>query len=155
MIVLTGEQSLRLRCGACDRRDYLNSKPCAEVIVSTGGEILLLKRSIEPFLGYWDIPGGFLEDGEHPEDGARRELLEEAGIEIDIAGLIGIYVDEYPGEEKLHTVTFSYAGAPRGEPYPYDEADEVRYFPADRIPENLAFDHARHSIEDWRDSEFS
>ena len=154
-MVLSGERSLKIRCGACHRPDYINSKPCAEVIAATGGEILLLRRSIEPFWGCWDIPGGFLEDGEHPEDGARRELLEEAGIGIDIAGLIGIYIDEYPGEEKVHTVTLSFAGAPVGDPYPNDEDDEVRYFPADRIPENLAFDHAKKVIEDWRKSEFS
>jgi 8-oxo-dGTP diphosphatase len=141
---------IRLKCGDCDRPDYIASKPCAEVVVADAGNVLLVKRSIEPYLGYWDIPGGFLEDGEHPEDGARREVLEEAGIEVELGGLIGVYVERYPGEEAISTVTLAYAGTPRGEPRPGDETTAVRYFPAGAIPENLAFDHAKRTIEDWR-----
>ena len=115
---------------------------------------MLVKRSIEPYFGYWDIPGGFLEDGEHPEDGACREVLEEAGIEIELKGLIGVYVESYPGEEMVNTLTLAYAAAPRGEPKPGHETTAVRYFPADAIPQNLAFDHAKQTIADWRSGGF-
>ena len=40
---------------------------------------MLIRRGIEPSLGLWDLPGGFLEPGEHPLDGCIRELLEETG----------------------------------------------------------------------------
>ncbi len=144
----------RLKCGDCNRPDYIASKPCAEVIVADLGKVLLVKRSIEPYLGFWDIPGGFLEDGEHPEDGARREVLEETGIEIELKGLIGVYVERYPGEEAVNTLTLAFAAAPRGEPRPGDETSAVGYFAADAIPENLAFDHAKRTIGDWRAGEF-
>ncbi len=154
MRVTGGGSPVRLKCGECDRPDYIASKPCAEAVVAEQGRILLVKRSIEPYFGYWDIPGGFLEDGEHPEDGARREVLEEAGIEIKLKGLIGVYVESYPGEEMVNTLTLAYAAVPLGEPRPGDETTAVRYFPAKAIPENLAFDHAKQTIEDWRSGGF-
>ena len=155
MQVMGSESPIRLTCRACGRPDYLASKPCAEAVVAEQGQILLVKRDIEPYFGCWDIPGGFLEDGEHPEDGARREVREEAGIEIELKGLIGIYVESYPGEEVINTLTLAYAAVPLGEPRPGHETTAVRYFPADAIPENLAFDHAKQTIEDWRAGKFS
>lgn len=155
MQVTGSESPIRLTCGACGRPDYMASKPCAEAVVAERGRILLVKRDIQPYFGYWDIPGGFLEDGEHPEDGARREVLEEAGVEIELKGLIGVYVESYPGEEIINTLTLAYAAVPLGEPRPGHETTAVRYFPANAIPENLAFDHAKQTIEDWRASRFS
>jgi len=50
--------------------------------VVKGGRLLLVKRGVEPYKGCWDIPGGFLEAGEHPEDGAVREGQEETGLKL-------------------------------------------------------------------------
>jgi len=65
----------------------------AVVYVERGDEILLLKRAEGTALaGQWFLPGGAIERDELPEDGARRELREEAGIEIDgDLELIGAY----------------------------------------------------------------
>ena len=63
-------------------------------------------------------------------------------------GLIGITLDDYPGQEKLTVLTVSYLAAPLGEPRPGDETGEVRYFAEDEIPENLAFGHARETIRE-------
>ena len=141
---------MRLECERCRRPEYLNSKPCAEALVVRDGSVLLVKRNIEPFRGYWDIPGGFLEDGEQPEDGVRREVLEEAGLDVRVLSLLGVYGEAYPGPEKINTLTFTYIAEPLGEPKALDESEEVRFFPADRIPERLAFDHARRAIGDWQ-----
>ena len=128
MQVTGSESPIRLTCGACGRPDYVASKPCAEAVVAERGRILLVKRDIEPYFGYWDIPGGFLEDGEHPEDGARREVLEEAGVEIELKGLIGVYVESYPGEEMVNTLTLAYAAVPLGEPRPGARDDSRQVF---------------------------
>ena len=65
----------RASCPGCGRVHYENAKPCAgAIVVDAAGRVLLGKRSIEPFKGLWDIPGGFLEAEEHPEEGARREV---------------------------------------------------------------------------------
>ena len=64
----------------------------AVVYAERGGQILLLKRAGGALSGQWFLPGGLVEDGELPEEGARRELLEESGLHI--AGdleLVGAY----------------------------------------------------------------
>jgi len=53
--------------------------------------VLLARRGHEPFLGRWDIPGGFLEEGEHPLDGLRRELREETGLEVEPLEVLTVF----------------------------------------------------------------
>ena len=43
----------------------------------------------------WDVPGGFLEEGEHPLDGLRRELREETGLEVEPVRFVGVWMDVY------------------------------------------------------------
>ena len=84
-------------CDRCAWRWYANPKPAAAVLLErTEGdagepEILLLKRAVEPGLGGWDLPAGYLDPGESFEMAARRETLEESGIEVELLGLIGVY----------------------------------------------------------------
>ena len=54
------------------------------------GRILLCRRAIEPRLGYWTIPAGFMENGETTQDAARRESLEEAQAEVEIGSLLAV-----------------------------------------------------------------
>src|SRR5262245_26214655 len=68
----------RVSCPVCGFVAYANPKPAAVgLITDEQGRLLLVKRAIEPFKGCWDAPGGFVEEGEHPLDAVRRELLEE------------------------------------------------------------------------------
>ena len=55
--------------------------------------IVLVQRAIEPGLGKWTFPSGYVNRGEVVEDALRRELLEECGIECEIVGLVGVYSD--------------------------------------------------------------
>lgn len=54
----------------------------AAIVRDSGGRVLLLKHRFRPGSG-WGLPGGFLERGEQPEDGLRRELREEIGLEVE------------------------------------------------------------------------
>jgi ADP-ribose pyrophosphatase YjhB (NUDIX family) len=75
---------------------WANSKPCASIVVANNlGEILLTTRAIEPDKGKLDLPGGFLQLGEHPYDGARREAREELQVEIEPEGILGFAMDTY------------------------------------------------------------
>ena len=53
--------------------------------------ILLLKRAVEPGIGEWDLPAGYLDPGESFEIAARRETLEESGIDVELVQLAGVY----------------------------------------------------------------
>jgi len=85
-----------LACDRCGWRWYANPKPAAAVLVERAGatgetEILLLRRAVEPGLGAWDLPAGYLDPGESFEIAARREAAEESGLEIELLSLTGVY----------------------------------------------------------------
>ena len=81
----------------------------AVVYAERGDEILLLQRAAGSALaGQWYLPGGMVEHGELPEEGARRELLEESGLEIDgELEIIGCYPMRVYGYD---TLQISYRG---------------------------------------------
>ncbi len=83
-------------CDRCAWRWYANPKPAAAVLVERRGsagevEILLLRRAVEPGLGGWDLPAGYLDPGESFEIAARRETAEEAGLDVELIALTGVY----------------------------------------------------------------
>ncbi len=85
-----------LVCERCGWHWYANPKPAAGCLVERsapdgGAEVLLLRRAVEPGRGAWDLPAGYLEPGESPEEAARRETLEEAGFGVELLRLVGVY----------------------------------------------------------------
>ena len=85
-----------LVCDRCGWRWYANPKPAAGVLLeraSADGEpsVLLLLRAMNPGRGAWDLPAGYLDPGESFEAAARREAREEAGLEVELVGLGGVY----------------------------------------------------------------
>jgi ADP-ribose pyrophosphatase YjhB (NUDIX family) len=75
-------------CGSCGTIHYLNPKVVVGSVPEYQGRILICKRGIEPRLGYWTIPAGFMENDETLEAGAAREAVEEARIEVEIGSLL-------------------------------------------------------------------
>ncbi len=137
-------------CRACRRTVWHNSAPCAGVLIVREGRLLLVKRGIEPFKGWWDIPGGFLQLGEPPTAGAAREALEETGLQVAIEDFIGVYVDRY-GDDGRYTLNFYYtAQIIGGELKASDDAVEIGWFGPDELPDQIAFDNGRRAIADWR-----
>ena len=137
----------RLCCDGCDFVFYLDPKLAAGAIVTLNDRIVLLRRAIEPAYGAWVFPGGFVDRGEHPEGAACREAYEEAGVEIRVDGILGIYNDP-PGSP---TVLVVYHGAVvRGEPAALDESLEVGLFhPSDLPWAELAFTTTRLALTDY------
>ncbi|MGH2461349.1 MAG: NUDIX hydrolase [Chloroflexota bacterium] len=129
-------------CANCGATHYHNSKPAAGALILRGDRILLVERAVEPFKGYWDIPGGFLELGEHPADGARREALEETGLLVEVADPpFAILMDRY-GDSDDRTLNLYYlARVIGGDPHPADDAAALRWFPLSALPDRIAFDH--------------
>jgi ADP-ribose pyrophosphatase YjhB (NUDIX family) len=141
----------RVECPSCGFRNYASSKPTSSALcVDDEGRVLLSKRAIPPFEGHWDFPGGFLEEGEHPLDGVRRELREEAGVEIEPLELLGIWMDRY-GSDGSAAATLNLYYAARivdGEPEPADDVAELRWFAPEEIPyDEISFGHLHEVLE--------
>ena len=121
------------------------------MVEDDAGRVLLALRAHDPRAGQWDLPGGYLEEGEHPEEGVRRELREEAGVEVAIDRLIGLYIDETGYATGGHTLNCHYlCHITDGFPTPNDDVEELRWFAADALPEQIAFDNARAALRDWK-----
>jgi 8-oxo-dGTP diphosphatase len=109
---------------------------------------MLTRRARPPHEGWWDLPGGFLEPGEHPEAGVVRELREETGLEVRPLRLIGIYMDVY-GEDGDPTMSLTYECAVvGGQPRADDDVLEIGWFGPDDLPP-IAFEHAQRVLADW------
>lgn len=125
--------------------------PTANVLVERDDRILLARRGHEPWYGHWCIPGGFQDFGEHPEEGARREVLEEVGVRVELTGLVGIYVSRYErphGADWIQTTV--YLGRTDDEPLVSDgEMLECGWFDPDELPEPMLPSHVVR-IDDWR-----
>ena len=128
--------------------EYPRPALSADVVVFAGEpdarRVLLVRRGIEPFVGMWAIPGGFVEEGEPLEDAARRELAEETGLYLEGSlTRVGAFGD--PGRDpRGWTVSAAYAGNAGREPIPVrggDDAAEAAWVSLDDLPP-LAFDHA-------------
>ncbi|HUU55040.1 MAG TPA: NUDIX hydrolase [Armatimonadota bacterium] len=141
----------RRACPQCEFVDYENPRPCVGVLVIDRGKVLLVARAIEPFKGYWDIPGGFLDSDEHPADAAKREMMEETGLLVEPVEVLDFWVDVY-GEETFHTLNICYlARLAGGEAKAGSDATRVEWFPLDALPPNIAFNWERQALEKLRD----
>ena len=116
---------------------YAGSQPTASAVVrDDAGRILLARRAGEPEAGKWDLPGGFLDEGEHPLDGLHRELREETGLEIEPLELVAIELDVYgDGPEAPATLNLYWTARPvAGEPEAADDVSELRWFAPEELP---------------------
>jgi ADP-ribose pyrophosphatase YjhB (NUDIX family) len=122
-------------------------------VLDDTGRVLLARRAFEPDAGLWDIPGGFLEEGEEPLAGLRRELLEETGLSIEVGDFLGAFVDTYgEGPEANAVLNLVWeARVSGGEPTAADDVAELRWFSRDALPpdEELAFRWLAPSLRGW------
>ncbi len=134
-------------CAACGRVHWRNAKPCAGVLVVRHGKVLLVRRRVEPFIGYWDIPGGFCEVDEHPAETAIREVREETGLAVELTGLLGLWMDEYAGGVTLNVY---YLGRPLSRDLAVgSDADGAAWFAPDALPRRIAFANGRKALAAW------
>jgi len=107
-----GGPKTRLRCGACDFTHWNNPTPVLAAVVECvdrGGRVLLARNAAWTQRMFALITG-FMEAGESPEDGIRREVAEETGLTVDTLSLIGVY--EF---QRMNQVIIAYHAAARGE----------------------------------------
>jgi len=144
-----------LRCARCGYPFYQNSKPTANAVIPRTlrgrTEVLLARRGVEPFKGWWDLPGGFLHNGEQPLEGLARELREELGLGLAGARFLAAYAERYPRqdipEEAQFTLCLFYLCEIEGPAAAAaDDISEVRWFDLQTLPENLAFQGNRQAL---------
>jgi ADP-ribose pyrophosphatase YjhB (NUDIX family) len=133
-------------CEACGERYWANAIPGVQGLLERDGRVLLARRAREPRRGYWDLPGGFLEETEDPVDGLRREFLEETGLRIEPVRFLGIEIEPYDGRY-VFSITWSVAGD--GEPHPADDVAELAFFGPNELPAEMAFPGQDRVLAAW------
>ncbi len=103
-------------------------------------KVLLIKRGNEPYKGMWALPGGFVGVDEDVTTGARRELKEEAGIELQEIYQLGCYSKPRRDPRAPVLTIAHYAFTDNCNIKAGDDAAEARWFETENLPE-LAFDH--------------
>ena len=113
-----------------------------DAILVERGKLLVVSRGRDPFRGQPALPGGRVELGERAEEAVLREVLEETGLKVRIASLVGVYSD--PGRDpRGHTISIAYAVARMGGvPKAGTDAAAVQWVDLSRLP-RLAFDHSQ------------
>jgi ADP-ribose pyrophosphatase YjhB (NUDIX family) len=139
-----GDTKERAVCTACGTIHYLNPLTVVGTIPHLGDKVLLCKRNIEPRLGKWTLPAGFLELGESTSQGAERETHEEAGAAIEMQGLFSILSVPRVGQVHL----FYLAKLLSDQFNPGIESMEARLFSEDEIPwDEISFLTVKKTLE--------
>lgn len=148
LIVPEGDNRLRYVCAQCDAIHYQNPKLVIGSIPvwERDGElkVLLCKRAIEPRLGYWTLPAGFMENSETTSEAAMRETEEEAGANIELGELFSLL-----NVSQAHQVHLFYLARLVDLDFAAGiESLDVRLFAQHEIPwDELAFPTIRTTLE--------
>lgn len=132
-------------CPQCDHVVYLDPKVAATCIVERDGRVLMIRRALEPGLGLWSIPGGYIDRGEVVEEAAAREVLEETGLVVVAERLVGLF------SQRGHPVIVAAFAAREtgGVLQAGPEAQEVGFFSLDSLPP-LAFPRDMEILAEWQ-----
>ena len=121
-------------CSKCGYVQFINPTPVVAILIEENNKILFIKRKYEPAKHRWALPGGFVDDVEHPEVAAKRELKEETNLRIDKLKFIGLYthMSKLNGPILMmgyKAVKFS------GKLRPGDDAEDADFFHINSLPD--------------------
>ena len=135
-------------CPKCDFVHFNNPRGCVAAVIQRENTILLVQRAHEPFKLCWDFPGGFLEAGESPQEGLKREIKEELQIEVEPSALFGVYADHYGTGGEPVLIVYYLCRLARGTVRPQEEIADARWFELSALPGALAFNHTQAVLAD-------
>ena len=139
------ESRERPYCPDCGYVVFLDPKVAAVVLVHRDGELVLVRRGIEPAMGRWSFPSGYVDRGEVVEDAARREVKEETGLDVRLDGFVGLYSRS---DSPVVLAVFS-AAIVGGQLQVGHDAVEVGTFALEELPP-LPFPHDYEILADWK-----
>lgn len=141
-----GDDKLRYCCDSCHTIFYQNPKNVVGTLPVQGNRVLLCKRAIQPRLGKWTLPAGFMENGETSLNGAIRETLEEAGATIRVNDDSLYTLFNLPAINQVYL--FFRAEIIALDVTPGIETAEIRLFTEAEIPwKEIAFPVVRSTLE--------
>jgi ADP-ribose pyrophosphatase YjhB (NUDIX family) len=141
-----GDNRPRAVCTACATIHYVNPKLVVGCVPELDGQILLCRRAIEPRLGFWTVPAGFMELAETLGEAAIRETWEEALARVELGPLFSVVDVVHAGQ--VHV--FFKARLLQPEFGAGTESLETRLFRPDEIPwAELAFPSIRIALEQY------
>lgn len=134
----------RFHCTNCNTIHYQNPKIIAGCVVVHEDKVLLCRRAIEPRIGFWNVPGGYLENKETVEEGAAREVWEEALAKVTISSLHLVF-----SIPQINQVYMLFLADLNGESFGIgEESLEVQLFSEDEIPWNeIAFSSSTKALK--------
>jgi ADP-ribose pyrophosphatase YjhB (NUDIX family) len=147
-------------CRRCGWRWYANPKPAAGTLLQRVGpsgepEVLLLRRAVEPGSGHWDLPAGYLDPHESAEQGALRETAEEAGLEVELVRLVGVYSS--PQANAVSSIYLARAVDGSADVRTDAESSEHAWVARSAVAEwlpRMAFASMAAALQDWADDSF-
>ncbi|MCH8054768.1 MAG: NUDIX hydrolase [Deltaproteobacteria bacterium] len=143
---IKANEPARLVCQKCSFIFYIDPKVVAGTIFSIDDHVVLLRRGVEPAIGKWVFPGGYVDRGESVRDAAIRETKEESNLDVRLRSLINVY--SYPHSPNVIVVYA--AEIVGGELSAADESLEAQTFGASQIPwEELAFPSTKDALRDY------
>jgi len=141
-----GDDRERLVCLDCGLIQYENPKVVVGSVVTYGDRLLLCRRAIEPRLGFWTMPAGYMELEETTAEGAMREAWEEARARITIDALLAVY--NIPRISQVQVIYRAFLEKPEFKPGP--ESQDVVLFDWEDIPwQDLAFPSVHWSLNQY------
>jgi ADP-ribose pyrophosphatase YjhB (NUDIX family) len=144
--VVKATEPKRLVCLNCSFIFYQDPKVVAGTIFTLDGGVVLLKRGVEPAMGKWVFPGGYVDRGESVQEAAIRETREESQMDVKLGSLLNVY--SYPHSPNVIVVYA--AQAVGGELAAGDESVEAKAFAPTEIPwDDLAFDSTKNALKDY------
>ena len=132
-------------CPSCGKVVYYDPKVTAVAVVERDGNVLFIRRILDPGMGRWSLPGGYVDRGEEVARAAEREVMEETGLEVRVEGVVGVYSQS--GHPVILVVYDSVIVG--GVLKPGEEASDARFFDLGDLPE-LAFERDSVVLEDWK-----
>ncbi|MBA3427420.1 MAG: NUDIX domain-containing protein [Actinobacteria bacterium] len=139
-----------VNCTSCGWVGWSNPVPGAQAVVERDGRVLLGRRRSDPSAGLWDLPGGFVDEHEHPLEALERELREETGLAIEPTEFLGIWMQPYDDRNVLCLTWLAHPV--RGTERAGDDLTELHWFGRDDLPApvELAFSTFVEILSLWR-----